>query len=90
MTYGEKTVRISFNPSTYSSVDNIKQSTAELIDNLIEYIKEKTEKMKEEYLEKEDTNEKFQSDRAEIHRILGKAVDHYETAVMYAVKALST
>jgi hypothetical protein len=71
-TIGEERVRISFNPSANSVVDQVKQKTAELID-MCQSIR---------------PTSKDDSKRAgEINRLLSLAQTHYEDAAMWAVKA---
>lgn len=80
-TIGEQRVRTTFNPSNDSTVDQIKQKTAELI-NLMQAVKNdessKTYDKTESHL-KEQSGEKF--------RLIALAQTSYEEAAMWAVKA---
>ena len=72
MSIGEDRVRVKFNPSADSTVEKIKQKTAELID-LCEQNKRRDF----------DTT----SVNSEVNRLWSLAQTHYEDAAMWAVKA---
>jgi len=75
ITLGEQRVRTSFNPSNDSLVDQVKQKTAELI-NLMQQFKDDT------FAQSGPLNsEKF--------RLIAIAQTEYESAAMWAVKAVT-
>jgi hypothetical protein len=74
MSLGEDRVRIKFNPSANTLVDQIKQKTAELID-LVEEMKSSAQKV---------------GAQGEMIRLCSLAQTHYEDAAMWAVKAATT
>ncbi len=80
-TFGQKRVRVSFNPSADSIVDQIKQKTAELID-LCQNLK--AEEASRTYSE---TPEKKQEVSGEVFRVIALAQTEYESACHWAVKA---
>jgi hypothetical protein len=71
MSLGEDRVRIKFNPSDNSLVNQIKQKSAELID-LVEELKFSAQRT---------------GSQSEIIRLCALAQTHYEDAAMWAVKA---
>jgi hypothetical protein len=71
MSLGEDRVRIKFNPSANTLVDQIKQKTAELID-IIEAMKLSAQKT---------------GSQSEVIRLCALAQTHYEDAAMWGVKA---
>jgi hypothetical protein len=73
-TLGEDRVRTKFNPSADTTVDQIKQKSAELID-LVEEIKLVAQK---------------NGAQSETIRLCALAQTHYEDAAMWAVKAATT
>jgi flagellar biosynthesis/type III secretory pathway chaperone len=78
-TLGQRRVRVSFNPSANSVVDDIKARSAELLD-LCEAV---------QYSAK--MNDKFTPEQAnEAARLCALAQTHYEDAAMWAVKAATT
>lgn len=81
MTLGEKRVRVSFNPSNESIVDNIKQKSAELIDLLQSLRNDEASKTYDKSPEvlNETSGEKL--------RLISLAQTAYEEAAMWAVKA---
>lgn len=76
MTIGEDRVRIKFNPSADSMVDQIKQKSAELID----------------LCDRLPGPDKSAGEKAysEFRRLMALAQTHYEDAAMWAVKAATT
>lgn len=82
-TLGERRVRTSFNPSNNSSVDVVKQNTAELI-NILEA--HRSDEVSKTYGE---TPEVKQSVSGEKLRLIALAQTAYEEAAMWAVKALT-
>jgi hypothetical protein len=74
MSLGEDRVRIKFNPSDNSLVNQIKQKSAELID-LVEEMKLSAQKA---------------SAQSEVIRLCALAQTHYEDAAMWAVKAATS
>jgi hypothetical protein len=71
MSLGEDRVRIKFNPSDNSLVNQIKQKSAELID-LVEELKFSAQRT---------------GSQSEVIRLCALAQTHYEDAAMWAVKA---
>lgn len=80
-TLGQKRVRTSFNPSSGSIVDTIKQKTAELID--LCHAMRNDEVVKPE----NSSPEALQANAAEKFRCIALAQTAYEEAAMWAVKA---
>jgi hypothetical protein len=74
--FGEKRVRVEFNPENNEVVHLIKQKTAELI-NLCQMLKE----------ENFDNATPEKPADFEMHRLVHLAQTEYETAAMWAVKA---
>lgn len=81
MTLGEKRVRTDFNVTSSSTVDRLKQATAELINHL-EAIK--NDEVSKTY---DKSPEALQIESGEKLRLISLAQTYYETAVMYAVKS---
>lgn len=81
---GEKRVRIEFNPSDSSHVYMIKAETAALINRLEDIRQHDLEKLNGDVTDEQISiyKEKF--------RLIELAQTHYETAVMYAVKAVTS
>lgn len=80
-TLGEKRVRISFNPSLESTVDRIKNKTAELID-LMQALRN------DEVVKPENASpEAFRENSGEKLRLIALAQTAYEEAAMWGVKA---
>lgn len=78
-TYGQYMVGSTFNPSGDEAVTRIKQLTAELIDLILEVTYEN-------YPESDTYN--FEVERyEEVFRLANIAIQHAETAAMFAVKA---
>jgi hypothetical protein len=73
MTLGKDRVRLSFNPSNDSAVDQVKLKTAELIDLVNEM----------------PDNDPAGKMTSETKRLKALAMTHYEIASMFAVKALT-
>ena len=83
-TLGELRVRTTFNPSNESTVDVIKQKSAELI-NLLQSLR--SDEVSKTY---EKTPEQLQSQSSEKLRLISLAQTAYEEAAMWAVKAATT
>jgi hypothetical protein len=81
LTLGEERVRVTFNPSTDSAVDAIKQQSAAII-NLANDIPEP--------IKKEDEGDRTYSYRlSEFRRLKALAMTSYEEGAMWAVKAIT-
>lgn len=74
-TLGEKRVRVEFNPSKGEIIQDIKQTTAELI-NLLESFR--------------SSEPKDSVPNPEFQRLISIAQTEYENAAMWAVKAVTT
>ena len=81
-TIGENRVRTTFNPSANSTVDQIKQKTAELI-NLVEKLRTVTPMLNEA---DEQRGASYPAD-GEVQRLISLAQTEYESAAHWAVKA---
>lgn len=79
MTFGEKRVRVEFNPSNDDLVTQIKLKTAELMNILIEAA--------EKYSGSDDEKLEIYYEKV---RLGGIALDKFEEACMFAIKALTT
>ncbi len=82
-TIGERRVRTEFNPSNTSTVDTLKQKSAELIDIMQSVRNDEVSKTydKSEEAMKELSGEKL--------RLISLAQTAYEEAAMWAVKAVT-
>jgi hypothetical protein len=80
-TLGQKRVRVSFNPSADSVVDQIKQRTAELIDLLQSLRNDEVSKTYDK------TSEEKNALSGEVFRVIALAQTEYESACHWAVKA---
>lgn len=84
-TIGESRVRTTFNPSANSTVDQIKQKTAELI-NLVERLRTVTPMLNEA---DEQRGASYPAD-SETQRLISEAQTRYEDAAHWAVKAATS
>lgn len=81
---GESRVRVSFNPSRSSLVDQFKIKSAELIDIL--------DRLRNDEASKHygKTPEEYHSASFEVNRLIDKAQDSIEEAAMWGVKAITS
>lgn len=95
MTIGERRVRTEFNPANSDLVDQLKQKSAELVDLCNEVYIQKTKAIQQTRIDENvDSNsertwelEKYEADA---YRLTKKAMESYELAAMWAVKAATT
>lgn len=80
-TLGQKRVRVSFNPSADSVVDQIKQKTADLIDLMQSVRNDEASKTYDK------TPEEKNALSGEVFRVIALAQTEYESACHWAVKA---
>lgn len=73
LTYGERAVGLTFNPSSNGDVDNLKQAYAKIIDIMNDY--------RQGYLAR--------GDNSEVIRLCSIAITEAQTAQMWAVKAVT-
>jgi hypothetical protein len=83
MTKGEQRLRISFNPSSDSLVDQIKQKTSELI-NLLEAVK--NDEVSKTYEQSPETKQEVSGEKL---RLVSLSETAYEEAAMWAIKAIT-
>lgn len=83
LTLGEKRVKVDFNVTGDSTVDKIKQKSAELI-NLLEDLR--TEKVNNAVVK--EASHQGKQDISEVHRAISLAQTKIETGCMYGVKAV--
>lgn len=83
LTFGQKRVGLSFNPSQDSSVSNVKQQTAEIIDYMQAVRNDECSKTYDE------SPEVLQQKSGEKLRLISLAQTAYEEACMWAVKAIT-
>jgi hypothetical protein len=81
LTPGERKVRIDFNVSGYATVDLFKRKTADLINDLDAM---KNEEVAKHYGKSEEGMQHYSGEK---FALIAKAIDAYELAAMYAVKA---
>lgn len=91
MTLGEKIVRTEFNPSELDIVSQIKQKSAEVINMCVDIQKINVQKhtniLNTEIIHTTERRDQLDDEVMESTRLIEKAMDAYEEATMWAVKA---
>jgi hypothetical protein len=89
LTLGEKRCHINFNPSSDDKIGQFKRMMADAIDFCANESQASYERMKEFPLEPEEEFKKVVILHRETERCFKIAMEHLETAQMYAVKGIA-